>query len=113
LFLVQPTVVGSILLAADEHLRVEELAVRASADLIDGLYHASSAPSHPFITDISTYRRVQIDEDGAWDIFAVAGLGEEGLEGARLANVGGLWVGTAICLQAMLEEVAVKPLVSV
>lgn len=31
---------------------------------------------------MKTYRRVQIDEDGARDVFAVAGFGEEGVERA-------------------------------
>lgn len=36
------TVVGSILLAVDQHLRVEELAVVSSADLIDRLRQSAN-----------------------------------------------------------------------
>ena len=54
-------VVSSILLAADELLRVEQLAVGAGADLVDD-------------------RRLQVHEDAARDVLASAGLGEEGVE---------------------------------
>lgn len=54
-------VVGSIFLPTNQQLGVEELAVVAGTDLIDR-------------------GRVEIDKDGAGDIFAVARLGEEGLE---------------------------------
>ena len=53
-------VVGGILLAADEQLGVEELAVGAGANLVDR-------------------GGVKIDEDGSGDIFAAAGLGKEGV----------------------------------
>merc|ERR1719183_3348491 len=54
-------VVSSILLAADELLRVEQLAVGAGADLVDD-------------------RRLQVHEDAARDVLARTGLGEEGVE---------------------------------
>merc|ERR1719271_714000 len=54
-------VVSSILLAADELLRVEKLAVGAGADLVDD-------------------RRLQVHEDAARDVLASAGLGEERVE---------------------------------
>ena len=57
---------------------------------------------------ICTYRRVQIDEDGARDIFAISSLSEEGLEGPLLANVACVRVNTAICFEAVLEEIPVK-----
>jgi hypothetical protein len=80
-------VVGSILLAADEKLGVEQLAVLAGTDLVNG-------------------RGVEIDEQGAGDVFAGAGLGEEGLERARVADVLAGLAGTAVEAQAVLEEVA-------
>lgn len=79
-------VVGSILLAADEQLRVEERAVATSADLVDG-------------------RRVQVDEDGAGHVLAAAGLGEEGLIRATLDGFLDIGVGTTIGAEAVLEEV--------
>jgi hypothetical protein len=54
-------IVGSILLAADQELGVEELAVGAGPDLVD-------------------WGRVEVDEDRPRDVFAVASLGEEGLK---------------------------------
>jgi hypothetical protein len=67
---------------------VEQLAVAAGPDLVDG-------------------RRVQVDEDGARNIFALAGLGEEGLEGASIADILGVGVGASVRSQTVLEEVAV------
>ena len=80
------TVVGCVLLAADQQLGVEELAVGASSDLVDG-------------------RGVQVDEDGTRDVFAAASLGEEGLVRARLTKFLRIGVGAAIRQQAVLEEV--------
>ena len=48
-------VVGGVLLAGDELLRVEQLAVGAGADLVD-------------------YRRLEVDVDGARNVLASAGL---------------------------------------
>lgn len=81
------TVVGGVLLAADQQLGVEELAVGASSDLVDG-------------------RGVQVDEDGTRDVFAAASLGEESLVRARLTKLLRIGVGAAIRQQAVLEEVA-------
>lgn len=67
---------------------MEQLAVAAGPDLVDG-------------------RRVQVDEDGARNIFALAGLGEEGLEGASIADILGVGVGASVRSQTVLEEVAV------
>lgn len=80
-------VVGSILLAADQELGVEERAVVAGANLIDG-------------------GRVEIDEDGSGHIFAAAGLGEEGLVGAWVADILDIGVRATIGAKAVLEEVA-------
>jgi hypothetical protein len=54
-------VVGSILLSSDELFWVKQLTVGSSTDLIDD-------------------GRLQIDEDGTWDVFASASLTEEGVE---------------------------------
>lgn len=76
-------VVGSILLSANEKLGVEELAVGTGADLIDG-------------------RGVEINKDGPGDVFTTARLGEEGIEGAALGDVGGLGVRAAVRQEAVL-----------
>jgi hypothetical protein len=79
-------VIGSIFLAADQQLGVEELAVTTSSDLVNG-------------------RGVEIDKDGARNMLAAARLGEEGLEGASLTNIASIGVGTTIGAEAVLEEV--------
>jgi hypothetical protein len=77
-------VVGSIFLAGHELLGVEELAVSASADLID-------------------HSGLQIEHDRAGNVLASTGLGEEGVEGIIL-NANGLvgWHGS-IGLNAMFQ----------
>lgn len=80
-------VVGGIFLSADQQLGVEELAVRAGANLVDG-------------------RGVEIDEKRAGNMLAVAGLSEEGLERATLANFLEAGVGATIGTEAVLEEVS-------
>lgn len=97
-----PTVVGSILLAADQQLRVEQLAIGTSADLVDGL---SSLASEVCIADSATYRGVQVDEDGARNVFAAASLREEGLERAALVELLRIGVRTTVSLEAVLKEV--------
>jgi hypothetical protein len=87
-------VVGRILLAADQQLRVEKLSVVAGADLIDRA-------------------GVQVDEDGAGDIFARARLGEDGVELAAVVEGLRVRVGTAILPEAVLEEVAAVLLAAV
>ena len=62
-------VVGGILLAGDQLLRVEQLTVRTRADLID-------------------HRRLQIDEDAARHMLAGARLGEERVERVITATNG-------------------------
>lgn len=80
-------VVGSILLAADQELGVEELAVGAGADLVDR-------------------GGVQVDEDGARNVLAIARLGEEGLEGATVTDILGIGVWATIGSETVLKEVA-------
>lgn len=80
-------IVGSILLAADQELGVEELAVGAGPDLVDR-------------------RGVEVDEDGPGHILAVARLGEEGLEGTSIANVLGVGIRASVRSETVLEEVA-------
>ena len=79
-------VVGCILLAADQQLGVEQLSVVTGADLIDRA-------------------GVQVDEDGSGDVFAGTGLREDGIELAAVVKSFGIRVGTAILLEAVLEEV--------
>jgi len=79
-------VVGGILLSADQQLGVEQLAVGASADLVDR-------------------RGIQVDKDGAGHVFAAAGLGEEGLERAGVGEVLRIGVRTTICLETVLKQV--------
>jgi len=62
-------VVRGVLLAGDELLGVEELAVRAGADLVD-------------------HGGLEVEEDAAGDVLARAGLGEEGVEGVVAAADG-------------------------
>lgn len=81
-------VVGGILLAADQKLGVEELAVATGADLVDG-------------------RGVEVDKDGPGHVLAAAGLGEEGVERAWVADIREVGVGAAIMAEAVLQEVAI------
>jgi len=87
------TVVGSIFLAADQQLRVEELAVWTSSDLVDWLHQSVSCP---VLRYEAAYRRVQVDEDGTRDVFAATSLSEEGLVGSALAEFLRIGVGTTI-----------------
>merc|ERR1719331_3164578 len=79
-------VVGGVLLARDELLRVVELAVGARADLVDD-------------------RRLEVDEDGARDVLARAGLREEGVEGVVAAANRLVRRHLAVRLDAVLEAV--------
>lgn len=97
-----PTIVGSILLAADQQLRVEQLAVGTSADLVNGL--SLLAPSI-LVAESAAYRGVQVDEDGARNVFAIASLREEGLERAALVELLRIGVRTTISLEAVLKKV--------
>ena len=77
-------VVGGVLLAGDELLRVVQLAVGASADLVD-------------------HGGLEVNVDGARHVLAGAGLREEGVEGV-VATTDGLVRGhLAVRLDAVLE----------
>jgi hypothetical protein len=82
-------VVGSILLATDELLRVEELAVATSADFVNR-------------------GRVQVDEEGTWHMLAAAGLAEKSLVRSRVTNVLEVGIRTTIRAKAVLEKVAIR-----
>jgi hypothetical protein len=77
-------VAGSILLARDELLRVEELTVGTSTDLIDD-------------------GGLQVNEDGTGDVFAGASLGEEGVESVITTTDSLVGGHLAIRLNAMLQ----------
>lgn len=78
-------VVRRILFPTDQELGMEKLSVWTGSDFVDRGW-------------------IEIDENGTGDMFVVAGLGEEGLEGTRVTNVG-IGVRTTVRLQAVLEEV--------
>lgn len=99
------TVVGSILLAADQLFGVEELAISARPDLINWLCDPESSIKHVFPTLFKemTYARVEIGEDRAGNVFAVARLGEEGIVDAVGANIfGAVGIDSSIGLEAVL-----------
>eukprot|EP00962_Isochrysis_galbana_P018968 scaffold5504_cov101-Isochrysis_galbana.AAC.5 len=77
-------VVGRVLLAGNKLLRVVELAVGAGADLVD-------------------HGRFEVDEDGARNVLARAGLREEGVEGVIAAANGLVGWHLAVGLDAVLE----------
>lgn len=88
---------------------MEELAIGTGPDLIDGL---SKSRCQPKLTDGClwrlTYRRVEVNEDGAGNIFTAADLGEEGLVGTTRADfVGDTGVVTAVGLETVLEQVPI------
>lgn len=88
-------VVGSVLLAVDDLLRVVELLVSTGAD---------------FVAD----RRLEIDVDRARDVTPVGGLAEEGVEGV-VAHVGLDAIGggeSAVGHDAVLQAVQLPALVS-
>lgn len=85
-------VVGRILLSADQQFGVEELTVRAGSDLVNG-------------------RGVKIHKDGSRNVLAIAGLGEESLERAWVADILGVGVRAAIRAKAVFEEVAISTIV--
>lgn len=79
-------VVGSVLLAADQELRMEQLAVGSGADLVDR-------------------GRVEIDEERPRDVFAVAGLGEESLVRPSVADLLVVGIRASIGSETVLKEV--------
>ena len=82
-------VVGGVLLAGDELLRVEELAVGAGADLVDD-------------------GGLEVDKDAARDVLARAGLGEEGVERVVTAADGLVRRHLAVGGNAVLEAVKLR-----
>jgi hypothetical protein len=77
-------VVGGILLASDQLLRVEQLTVCAGAHLID-------------------HGGLQVDHDAAWHMLASTSLGEEGVEGVIATTNGFIGGHLSIRLDAVLE----------
>jgi len=80
-------VIRRILLAADQKLRVKQLSVIASANLVNGT-------------------RVEIDKDRTGDVFARASLSEDSIKLAGVVQCLRVWVGASIFLEPVLEEVA-------
>ena len=76
-------IIRGILFTTDQELGVKELAVAAGPDFINR-------------------GGVQIDEDGARNVFATTRLREEGLERAGVSDILCVGVGTAIGSQAVL-----------
>ena len=79
-------VVGSILLAGDQLLRVIQLAVGTSADFV-------------------AHTRLKIDEHAAGNVLAGTGLGEEGVEGIITSTDGLVGRHLTIGLDTVLEAV--------
>jgi hypothetical protein len=79
-------VVGSIFLARDELLWVEELAVGSSADFVNDGW-------------------LKINEDSAWDVLSGTSLGEEGVEGVVTIANGLVGRHLTVRLDTMLEAV--------
>jgi hypothetical protein len=79
-------VVGSIFLARDQLLRVEQLAVCTGANFID-------------------HRGFQIQEDTAWDVFASTSFGEKRIERIVTTTDGLIGRHLAIRLDTMLKAV--------
>jgi len=104
-------VVGRILLAVDEGLRVEELAVLAGADLRDATAcqlseRAVGASRQREGTHLVDDRGLEVDVDGAGHVLARARLGEEGREAAvRVLLVRVLVDDAAVGAEAVLEAV--------
>jgi hypothetical protein len=82
---------------------VEQLAVGSGSDFVDGLYQLALCRIQ--CSRCVAYRGVQVDEDGARNVFAATSLSEEGLERATLREIRRIGVRAAVGLQAMLDEV--------
>lgn len=80
-------VIRRILLSTDQQLGMEKLSVITGTNLIDGT-------------------GIQVYEDRAGNVFAAAGLCEDGIELAALVEVFGCGVRATIFAEAVLEEVA-------
>lgn len=85
---------------------MEELPVLAGADLVNGLIRRQSIPTQKSKLFAAAHRGVEVDEDGAGDVFAAASLGEESLKGASLSVGLAFGVGATIGLETVLQEVA-------
>lgn len=82
-------VVGRILLSTDQQLGVEELAVLARPNLVDG-------------------RRIQVDEYRPRHVLAAAGLGEKGVVRARILHILGVGVYATVEAEAVLKAIAMR-----
>jgi hypothetical protein len=103
------TVISRILLSAYQLIRVEQMAVGTSAYHIDRLYHHQFISLHLISTSLPlfTHRRVKVDKDGAWDVFAFASLGEKCLIRATLVNfLDIIRLDVTIGQKIMLEQIA-------
>ena len=113
-------VIGGVLLARDELLRVVKLAVRARADLIyqrgtqlkrraqvrrerHARHWRVTRGAERGLAGRTDDGRLEVDEDGARDVLARARLGEEGVEG--IVSAANRLVGRhlAVGLDAVLE----------
>lgn len=66
------------------------------------------SPSPTLETLEYTYRRVQVDKDGARNVFAAAGLSEESVVRTGIASIlSSLCVNCSIGLETVLKEVTV------
>ena len=79
-------VVSGILLTADQQFWMEQLAVLARANLVDG-------------------GRVEIDEDGTRDVFSASSLSEDSVELTRVVESLGVRVRTTILFETVFEQV--------
>ena len=82
-------VIRRILLSTDQQLRMEQLSVVASANLVDRA-------------------GIQVHKDGAGDVFAIACFGEDGIKFAGIVEGFCRGVGATVFAEAVLEEVAGK-----
>jgi hypothetical protein len=79
-------VVSGILFAGDQLLRVEQLTVGTSTDLIDNSW-------------------LKINEDGSWDMFSSSSFAEEGVEGIISTSDGLVTWHLTIRLDTVLKTV--------
>lgn len=82
-------VVRRILLSTDQHLGVEQLAIVARANLVDG-------------------RRIQVDKERPRHMLAAGGFGEEGIVGARIIDILGVGIYATVMAEAVLKTVAMR-----
>jgi hypothetical protein len=80
-------VIGCVLLATDQQLWMEELAVVTSADLVNR-------------------GGIEINKDGPWHVFPITRLSEKCFERAAVGEVLCCWVRTAISFETVLEEIS-------